>query len=117
MMFLLISIQRMEYLLLHAHAPAKTANVVISRCCFEGRHEIVQKCVQHVYFSQFDQSNPYFVALLLSLPLSMLKLPNDGVDAAKSTASLHRAKKKRPLWDVLLNTDCHTRSNVAPSWR
>lgn len=93
MMFLFISIQRMKYLLLHAHAPAKTANVVISRCCFEGRHEIVQKCVQHAYFSQFDQSNPYFVALLLSLPSSMLKLPNDGVDATKSTANLHRAKK------------------------
>lgn len=91
MMFLFISIQRMKYLLLHAHAPAKTANVVISRCCFEGRHEIVKKCVQHVYFSQFDQSNPCFVALLLSLPSSMLKLPNDG---AKGTANLHRAKKK-----------------------
>lgn len=94
MMFLFIPMQRMKYLLLHAHAPAKTANVVISRCCFEGRHEIVQICVQHAYFSQFDQSNPYFVALPLLLPSSMLKLPNDGVDAITGTANLHRANRK-----------------------
>ena len=64
----------MKNLLLRARVVVRTSNMKISR----RRLAIAQRGVPHVqhdYFSSFNQSNHWFVALLLTLPSSDLKLP------------------------------------------
>ena len=71
----------MKDLLLCVHVVVKTLNLEISRFYRFGRlrQRIVLKSVLHVlhdYFSSFNQSDHCFVASLLLLPSSLLKLPN-----------------------------------------
>ena len=74
----------------HVKAKSERFTAASSRCCQNLKYEnfrssfgrlrqnIAPKSVQHAYFSSFNQSNHWFVALSLTLRSSNLKLPYKG---------------------------------------
>ena len=68
----------MKDLLLGLYVIVQTLNLETSRSVWQTSQRILRKCVPHVqhdYFSLFIQSDHFFPALSLSLPLPLRKLP------------------------------------------
>ena len=60
------------------------------------RQKILLTCVPHVqydYFSSFNQSDPCFLALLLLLTSSWLKLPLDRARTATKCINVHKGNR------------------------
>ena len=97
----------------HVKAKSERFTAASSRCChnliYENftssfcrlRKNIAPKSVPHVqqdYFSSFNQSNHWFVALSLTLPSSNLKLPNGSQQRKQRTETLLENKHCSQLW-------------------
>ena len=54
--------------------------------------------VQHDYFSSFNQSNHWFVVVLLTLPSSNLKLPSYSSRTRRIWADIYNQRGRRPSW-------------------